>query len=97
MKRMKYVWMLTDSASDHEPPMLFSSLKKAKENLREMFEDTLNSYAYELTEEEKTVFREQFKKDGEMYFALYENQDNNDYRSSLLWARSCSITKEYIF
>ena len=92
---MKYVWMLTDTPSDGEPPELYSSKKRAIQRMEMLFEETLNEFIKELTEEEKETYRKQFKKDKKMYFSLSE-EVSNGYRKKLLWARTCTITQEYL-
>lgn len=92
---MKYIWMLTDTPSDGEPPELFSSKRRGVQRMEELFEETLDDFVKELTEEEKNKYREQFKKDGKTYFNLFE-EISEGYRKKLLWIRTCSLTKEYV-
>lgn len=93
---MKYVWMLTDSASDFEPPELYSSKKKAMKRLEELFEETLESFSYDLSDEEIKNYRNEFTKNKKMWFNLYEERARRNARGELLWARSCTITQERI-
>ena len=93
---MRYVWMVSDSASDFEPPELFSSKKKAMARLEEMFQETLDSFTYELSDEEIAQYQKEFTKNKRMWFNLYENRERRDARSELLWARSCTITRELV-
>lgn len=93
---MKYVWMVTDSASDFEPPELYSSKKKAMKRLEELFEETLESFSYDLSDEEIKNYHNEFTKNKKMWFNLYEERNHHDIHNKLLWARSCAITQERI-
>ena len=93
---MRYVWMITDSAADHEPPILFSSKRRAIARMEKLLEETMDEFTYELTEEEKDRYRNEFKKNGKMFFNLFEERERR-FRSPLLWARSCSLTKEFVW
>lgn len=94
--KMRYVWMITDSAADHEPPILFSSKRRAIARMEKLLEETMDEFTYELTEEEKDRYRNEFKKNGKMFFNLFEERERR-FRSPLLWARSCSLTKEFVW
>lgn len=91
---MKYVWMLTDSASDHEPPELFSSKKRGILRMCELFEETLDNFITELPEEIKESYRKDFRREHMMYFNLCEERDGFPHR--LIWARSCSLDKVWV-
>ena len=94
--KMRYVWMITDSAADYEPPMLFSSKKKAIARMEKLLEETMDEFSYELTKEEKDRYRNEFKKNGKTFFNLFEDTERH-FKSRLLWARSCSLTKEFVW
>jgi len=89
---MKYVWMIIDSASDFEPPELFSSRKRAITRMEELFEETLNSFINEPSEEEKINYRKEFKKCNRTFFVFSEEVNRN----KIIWARSCSLEKVYL-
>lgn len=92
---MRYVWMLMDSNSDWEPPELYSSKKRGIRRMEELFEETLDDFATGLTEKEKEAYREQFHKDKKMYFNLYEEVPHGFFKK-LLWARTCTLTQEFL-
>lgn len=88
--------MLTDSASDYEPPDLYSSKKKAVAEMEKRFEETLDDFVRELTVDEVQAFRREFEENGKMFFNLSEEDEHETGTMKLMWARSCSVEKAYV-
>ena len=90
---MKYVYMLTDTASDNEPPDLYSSKEKALQELKKRFNETLETSIF-LTEEEKKELRKKFKKE-KTWFSVTDGEPKS-FLHKAIFSRSCYVTQEYI-